>query len=307
MALKGVLRPGYIQIRVTDLAAGRKHYVDRVGLHEVSQEADGRLYLRAWDEFDHHSVILRQADEPGMDYVGFKVASNDDLAAFRRRIEDSGTAVEEIAAGEQPGVGQRLSFVVPTGHRIELFAEMALSEHGPMIRNPELWQEEPHGMRVTRFDHCNLHGPNIDDTVKFFTELLDFSLTEAAQTPDGSIAAAFLSCSNKAHDIAFIKRAEPGKFHHAAFWLDSWHEVGQAADIIARYDIPLDIGPTRHGITRGQTVYFFDPAGNRNEVFSGGFIYYPDNPQRLWSVDKLGKAVFYYQRELHPRFMSVVT
>jgi len=98
---------------------------------------------------------------------------------------------------------------VPSGHRIELYADMALSEAGPMTTNPELWRDEPHGMRVTRFDHCNLHGPNIDAVVKFFTEVLDFSLTEAAQTPDGSIAAAFLSCSNKAHDIAFIRRAEP--------------------------------------------------------------------------------------------------
>ena len=109
-------------------------------------------------------------------------------------------------------------------------------------------------MRVTRFDHCNLHSPNIDAVVEFFTEVLDFSLTEAAETPDG-IAAAFLSCSNKAHDIAFITRGEPGKFHHVAFSLDSWHEVGQAADIIARYDIPLDIGPTRRGITRGQNLF----------------------------------------------------
>jgi hypothetical protein len=43
MALKGVLRPGYIQIRVTDLDAALKHYVDRVGLHEVSHEADSRV------------------------------------------------------------------------------------------------------------------------------------------------------------------------------------------------------------------------------------------------------------------------
>jgi catechol 2,3-dioxygenase len=83
--------------------------------------------------------------------------------------------------------------------------------------------------------------------------------------------------------------------------------VGQAADIIARYDIPLDIGPTRHGITRGQTIYFFDPSGNRNEVFAGGFIYYPDNPKRVWSMDQIGKAIFYYQRELNQRFMRVVT
>jgi catechol 2,3-dioxygenase len=306
MALKGVLRPGYIQIRVLDMDAAITHYVDRLGLYEVSREADGRVYLRAWDEFDRHSVVLRPADMPGMDYVGFKVASAADLDSFHHRVEEYGLKVEEIPAGEQPGLGRRLSFVVPSGHRIELFAEMALSENGPMTQNPEIWRDEPHGMRVTRFDHCNLHGPDIPGVVKFFTEVLDFSLTEAAETPDG-VVAAFLSCSNKAHDIAFIKRPEPGKFHHAAFWLDSWHEIGQAADIIARHDIPLDIGPTRHGITRGQTIYFFDPSGNRNEVFAGGFIYYPDNPKRVWSMDKIGKAVFYYQRELNERFMSVVT
>jgi catechol 2,3-dioxygenase len=307
MALKGILRPGYIQIRVTDLDQALQHYIERVGLYLVSREPDGRAYLRAWDEFDRHSIVLRQAELPGMDYVGFKVAAEADLEAVAKRIEEAGTTVEEVRAGEQPGVGRRLGFVVPSGHRIELFAEMALSEDGPMTRNPELWRDEPHGMRVTRFDHCNLHGPDIDGVVAFFTDVLDFSLTEAAETPDGRTAAAFLSCSNKAHDIAFIRRTEPNKFHHVAFSLDSWHEVGQAADIVARYDIPLDIGPTRHGITRGQTLYFFDPSGNRNEVFSGGFIYYPDNPRRVWSIDKIGKGVFYYQREVHERFMGVVT
>jgi catechol 2,3-dioxygenase len=124
MALKGVLRPGYIQIRVLDMDAAIKHYVDHIGLHEVSREADGRVYLRAWDEFDRHSVILRRADMPGMDYVGFKVASDADLDSFHHRIEEVGTKVQEVSAGEQPGVGRRLSFVVPTGHRIELFSEM---------------------------------------------------------------------------------------------------------------------------------------------------------------------------------------
>src|SRR5262249_32840634 len=74
--------------------------------------------------------------------------------------------------------------------------------------------------------------PTFRGVVKFFTEVLDFSLTEAAEGPDG-VVAAFLSCSNKAHDIAFTTRPEPGKFHHAAFWLDPWHEVGQPADFTA--------------------------------------------------------------------------
>ena len=52
---------------------------------------------------------------------------------------------------------------------------------------------------------------------------------------------------------------------------------------------------------------FFDPSGNRNELFSGGIIFYPNNPKRIWSVDKIGKTIFYYQRELNKRFMKVVT
>ena len=55
-----------------------------------------------------------------------------------------------------------------------------------------------------------------------------------------------------------------------AFYLNTWEDVLRAADIIGKKNVSLDIGPTRHGITRGQTIYFFDPSGNRNEVFSGG-------------------------------------
>ena len=43
--------------------------------------------------------------------------------------------------------------------------------------------------------------------------------------------------------------------------------------------------PTRHGITRGHTVYFFDPVGNRNEVFSGGYKIDSD-----WEVDHLDRG-----------------
>ena len=69
----------------------------------------------------------------------------------------------------------------------------------------------------------------------------------------------------------------------------------------------VDIGPTRHGITRGQTIYFFDPSGNRNEVFSGGYTYYPDIPTRTWDEKEIGKGIFYYERQLNDAFLSVVT
>ena len=78
-------------------------------------------------------------------------------------------------------------------------------------------------------------------------------------------------------------------------------------DILSRTRTSIDIGPTRHGITRGETIYFFDPSGNRNEVFCGGYIHYPDKPTITWYDETLGPAIFYHDRKLNERFLSVVT
>src|SRR5438093_1842519 len=83
MALTGVLRPGHVAIRVLEMAPALKHYIEVLGLTEVARDQKGRVYLKAWDEHDHHSVVLRQAETPGMDYYGFKVDSKatlDELA-----------------------------------------------------------------------------------------------------------------------------------------------------------------------------------------------------------------------------------
>ncbi|MCY1235229.1 Metapyrocatechase [compost metagenome] len=164
-------------------------------------------------------------------------------------------------------------------------------------------------MAPSRFDHCLLYGDDVDGTVKLFRDVLGFSLAEQVVAgPDGEVLiGAFLTCSNKAHDVAFIRHPEKNRFHHASFLLDNWSEVLKAADIISKKDVSLDIGPTRHGITRGATIYFFDPSGNRNEVFSGGYIHYPDKPTITWTDNELGKAIFYHDRKLNEAFLNVLT
>ena len=54
-------------------------------------------------------------------------------------------------------------------------------------------------------------------------------------------------------------------------------------------------------------MYFFDPSGNRNEVFAGGYIHYPDKPVITWYDETLGPAIFYHDRELNEAFLSVFT
>lgn len=305
MAITGVLRPGYIQIRVLDMSEALVHYRDRLGLTEVGTGDDGRVYLKGWDEFDRHSVILREADEAGMDMMAFKVLDDATLNEFTAKLEAYNVAVDHVAAGEQPGVGRRVGFTIPSGHRIELFAQMEKSDNGPQVVNPNVWQSEPRGMAVTRFDHALLYGPDIDKVTDLFCDVLGFRVAEKADL--GGAHAVWLTCSNKAHDIAFVPNPDPASFHHAAFYLENVNDVVHAGDVMAYHDITIDVGPTRHGITRGHTIYFFDPCGNRNEVFAGGYTYYPDNPTREWTTDQIGKGIFYYERELNDAFLSVYT
>ena len=46
---------------------------------------------------------------------------------------------------------------------------------------------------------------------------------------------------------------------------------------------------------------------NRNEVFAGGYIFYPDKPPITWYDETLGPAIFYHDRTLNEAFLSVFT
>ena len=307
MSYSPLMRAGDVGIRVLDMPAAIDHYINVLGLIETGRdEATGRVYLKAWDETDHHSVVLREATSPGMDFMGFKVESAETMARLAKEIAAFGCPVEHIAAGTHMNCGERIEFVAPTGHTFHLYAEKDVVGNGVPTTNPDVWPDGLQGMAPTRFDHCLLYGDDVDGSMKLFTDVLGLHCSEQVMDGDFMIGC-FLTCANKPHDIAFIRHEEKGKFHHASFYLDSWYEIQRAADIISKKDVSLDIGPTRHGITRGGTIYFFDPSGNRNEVFSGGYIYHPDRPRLTWTADQVGKAIFYYDRKLNENFLGVVT
>ncbi|HRH87403.1 MAG TPA: VOC family protein, partial [Rubrivivax sp.] len=109
------------------------------------------------------------------------------------------------------------------------------------------------------------------------------------------------------HDIAFLPGPAAG-IHHASFFLDSWDEVLKAADVMAKKKVRIDVTPTRHGITRGQTIYFFDPSGNRNETFAGlGYLAQPDRPVNTWTEENLWRGIFFHSGEATPSFTDVYT
>ena len=54
-----VMRLGYVHVRVTDLDAAVNHYSNTLGMKVMHQEG-GKVYLKSWDEQDHHSVVIEE-------------------------------------------------------------------------------------------------------------------------------------------------------------------------------------------------------------------------------------------------------
>ena len=201
-----------------------------------------------------------------------------------------------------------MRFTIPTGHIIELYATKSVVGDGLGYTNPDVIIEDKKGIAPIRLDHWQIHGSDLDGSRDLFIDVLGFELVEHILAEDGETdVAVWLSCSTKAHDIAFIRDERDNTLHHASFLLESWETVLRAADLISLNNLKLDAGPMRHGITRGTTIYFFDPSGNRLETFCGGYDYYPDMQPYTWTADQMGKGVFYHTRELNERFLTVVT
>lgn len=308
MAMNGVLRPGHTQLRVLNMEESVNYYTNVFGLIETGRDDSGRVYFRCLEERDHHSLILREAEKAGMDYYGFKVLDNDTLQQLEKSLNDYGVSTQRMPAGELLETGERVRFTVPTGHVVELYAEKTSIGDGRGYVNPEVIFENPKGLAPNRMDHWQMHGADLDGSRDLFIDVLGFSLVEHIVAEDGKTdLAVWLSCSNKAHDVAFVRDERDNTLHHTAFELNSWESVLRAADLLSMNKMKIDAGPLRHGITRGTTIYSFDPSGNRVETFCGGYTFYPDMKPYTWTVEEMGAAVFYHTRELNERFLTVVT
>lgn len=299
----GIFRLGHVDIRVPDLELATAYYTEVLGLIEVAREPE-RVYLKCWDEHDHHSVVLRYAPRYGLDHAMYKVDSPDDLDDLERRLSSYGCTVRRMSAGEEPGMGEGIRFDAPTGHTLELVHRVEKVGNLLPKTNPPPAPMGLSGIHPPRIDHVFLTCEDVDGATDFFTGVLDFRLTEQLMARDGHRLGSWMERSHSPHDLALIIGPQGG-LHHFAFWLDDWNEVRKAADVLAYHGVKIDMGPTRHGITRGYTIYFFDPVGNRNEVFTGGYWHDPDAETITWTEDEMGKAIFYYEGAINEEFLTV--
>jgi catechol 2,3-dioxygenase len=322
-----VMRLGYLHARVTDLDAAKKHYVDTLGMQIVAEESPEpdpdpripqavkaltakprRLFLKAWDEWDHHSVVLEEGGV-GLVKLGYKVAREDDLVDYEKRVQAFGCTTERMSYHDNPAVGEGIRVHIPSGHIMELYHEIEFTDTAVGLINPALFPRHLTGIGVPRLDHALLKAEDIPLSERFFKEAMDFKPAErlvSDLSDDAELLGTWMFCQHKTHDIAFVA-GENGKLHHWAYKLESWDKIKHAGAILSMDDVEVGFGPDVHGLSRGDTIYFFDPAGNRNEVFAGGYETYPDFPTITWTADHTNPAVSYIGREVRDNHFTVDT
>ena len=309
------MRIGHASLKVMDMEAAKRHYTKVLGLKVTMEDKAGNVYLKCWDEWDKHSLVLTPSDQAGMNHVAFKVERTPTRRACRSASRPHGIKTAMLPEGTMPSTGRMLQFKLPSGHEMRLYAmkEYVGTEVGTTNPDPARQHHRrgralagPHAADV-RAQSRDRRQPVAENT-KFLVDALDFFLTEQVLVgPEGNIQAATCSArTTTPHDIAFVGGPKPG-MHHISFFLDNWNDVLKAADV-GQNKTKIDVAPTRHGITRGETDLLFDPSGNRNETFAGlGYLAQRDRPVTTWTEDKLWTGIFYHTGEAVPSFTEVYT
>jgi 3,4-dihydroxyphenylacetate 2,3-dioxygenase len=291
-----IVRAAFVELRVTDLAASERFYAELLGMI-VSAKTGDAVYLRGWEERQHHSLILRRGragQVPAAARLGLRVRTEDNLVQAAAHFAGEGLATRPIDAGADPGMGRALRVWDPFGTPLEFFC--AMEQFETQHQRFDLHRGAP----LLRLDHVNLHTPRVEDTFRFWLSL-GFRCTEYIATDDADderMTAAWMRRKPTVHDVALTAGTGP-RLHHLAYWVADPAGVLRACDQLAggyRTDV-IERGPGRHGVSNAFFVYLRDPDGHRIELYSCD--YYtgdPDHKPLRWSVNDPRCRSFYGTR-----------
>jgi catechol 2,3-dioxygenase len=137
----------------------------------------------------------------------------------------------------------------------------------------------PRGMpfRIGKIGHVVLNVADLERSVRFYTEVLGFEVSDVyteAMMPGGMV---FLRCNSDHHGVALVGSmtapADNAELNHLAFEVATLDEVVRARDHLRRRGVTIDFeGRRRAGVQIA--VEFRDPDNHRLEIY--------------WGIDQVG-------------------
>ena len=301
MTLPEIAKLGHVALVTPDLVKSLWFFRDVVGL-EVTEERNDTVYLRAWGDFEHHTLSLTAGEKAYVDHIGWKAKRAEDVEGFAQLLEKSGTEVTWVKAGEEVGQGEAIRFKLPSQHSFEIYFNMekplAEKNKRSILKN-QTYRSWRNGISPRRIDHVNIASSmDITDIQEYLAKQLGFKLREYVGEDATQMKGAWMSVTNLVHDVALTSRPgldKPNHFHHISYWLDDAQDLLRAADILSEQGIKF-IGPGKHGITQAMYLYVIDPgSGCRLELFSGGYlIFEPDWEPIAWTMEERSTGNTYW-------------
>ncbi|WP_138416358.1 VOC family protein [Aquibacillus sediminis] len=301
MSTPELAKLGHVGLVTTDLKKSLVFFKEVVGLEETEVK-DGVVYLRAWGDFEHHTLAIREGSESRVDHIAWKAKRAEDVEKFAELLEFAGTDVTWVKEGEEAGQGSAIRFQLPSKHTFEIYYEMEKTqpdEDRRSVLKNQTYKSWRKGISPRRIDHVNiLSSYDAKAITDYLMEKLGFNLREYIKAPDNSYAGSWLSVTNLVHDIAVsFDPTSPteNQIHHISYWLDDAQDLLRAADILSENGISFK-GPGKHGISQAMYIYVEDPgSGLRVELFTGGYlIFEPDWEPIEWTLDEMDVGFTYW-------------
>jgi catechol 2,3-dioxygenase len=257
------------------------------GLTLSGQDRDS-AYLRAWDDYEFHTLKLTRAPTTGVGHIGYRAASPEALDRRVRAIEASGYTVHGWVDGDL-GHGRAFRFEDPFGHLFEIYYETTwyvpqnAADRAALKNTASAFTGAP----PRRIDHLNLLSEDVTEFRRFMGTCLGSRVTEYIQLDNGRLGGCWFTVNNKTYDLACTEEhgRGHGRLHHVTYATDQREDILRAADIFLQNGVHIETGPHKHAIQGTFFLYVWEPAGNRVELANAGarLILAPDWQPVCWT------------------------
>ena len=286
----------YVAITSPDVDASVKFYEEQVGLTVVDR-VDGAVYLRCWGDYYAYSVVVVPGDDPSLHTMAWRTSSPEALEEAAKRIEAAGVHGEWL--DDVPKIGRAYRFVGPWGHAMTLHWDVTRFQAPGHVAS--IYPDRPEKRSKVagaprQLDHVTIAASDVDAFAAWYNDVLGFRIMARTVLDEVPISVfSVLTTNEKSHDLGVVLdgSSRAGRINHYAFWVDTREELLIAADTLMENGIPIEYGPSIHGIGEQTFLYYREPSSLRIELNTGGYRnYVPDWEPNTWTPS-LGSSNLY--------------
>ncbi|HSF64574.1 MAG TPA: VOC family protein [Paracoccaceae bacterium] len=284
---------GHVEVYTDRFDESLDFFTRVFGLKLSGQDATS-AYLRAWDDYEFHSLKLTRHHTTGVGHIGYRADSPEALARRVAAIQASGYKAHGWTDGDM-GHGPAFRFEDPFGHVFEIYWETR-KFHGQGVDAPALKNTASafNGVPPRRIDHLNLLSEDVSEFRRFMETCLGSRVTEMIQLDNGRVGGCWFTVNNKTYDLACTEEhgRGNGRLHHVTYATDQREDILRAADLFLQAGVHIETGPHKHAIQGTFFLYVWEPAGNRVELANAGarLILDPDWETVVWTETERKKG-----------------